>query len=540
MIQKENPGAEEVIGAGEKPGNRHGRLESWHDAGTWGAWFLVALAVRLVFVWIAPNATGDARPRFLSTLAWLNDPAQLPAATTSYCWLPLHFWLLGAVLWVWKAERAARVFTALLGALTVVPYWGFVRRAFDRQVAAASALGLAFFGYHIAFSITTNSEVPAVFFLACGVYGWIRFLQSGNWKWCVAAAVPLGAASLIRFEPWIFCGVSSVLVLDFSKGWSSLGSNRQAWRRALLFGATSSAAAIAWMIFSTLKWGDPLALVHRTAAEKASLLPVLRPSLLYRLAEVPGTLTVSLSPVLAGLAAVGIVVVLLQGSWPARSLSLLALVVLLWNWYSAVRYEATQARYTLIYSWLLFPFAFEALRWAARRWPTWGGRKAWAGVLASFLLWNGAIAAAAHYGPPPVANRLALMAPTLEPPVELRGLMRWLGNNVTDSDGIVLDLFRLPSGRIVEYTAGLYYPKTFWTPDTAGLSPETLRDELNAFLRSNHPRFAVCSPFGPLGKLWSVNHRDRVNLPDFGISLRLEWEDPNLRVYRIETLPLQR
>ncbi len=540
MVRQQNSRVEGAIEGGTKSGNGQPEFEGWHEAHTWGALLLVALAVRLVFVWVAPNATGDSKLRFYSTLAWLKDPAHLPVATSAYCWPPMHFWLLGAVLWFWKSELLARVFTALLGALTIVPFWGIVRRAFDRRAAVASAIAFAFFGFHIAFSATTNSEAPSILFLACGVYGWLRFLLGGNWKWCIAAALPLGAASLIRFEPWNFCLLSSVLLLDFSRGWSSLWSNRQAWRRALLFGATSSAAAIAWMVFSAFKWGDPLELAHRTIRENFSVLPALRPSLLYRFAAIPGALVVSLSPILLALAALGMAWTFVRGSWVARKLGILAVSLLAWNWFGAVHYETTRARFTLIYSWLLLPFAFEALRCAGRRWPAWGSQKAHAAVLIFFLLWNGGIAAAAHYGPPEVADRLALMSPTLEPPVELRGLTHWLGRNVSESDGLVLDLFKLPSGKIVQDTAGLYSPKIFWPPDKVGLNRETLRDDLKAFIGANQPRFAVCSPYGPVGQLWSVDHRQEVDLPDFGIALHLEWEDSNLRVYRIDPLPEQR
>ncbi len=127
----------------------------------------------------------------------------------------------------------------------------------------------------------------------------------------------------------------------------------------------------------------------------------------------------------------------------------------------------------------------------------------------------------------------------LEPPVELRGLMPWLDRNVHDSDGIILDSFTLQSGKIVEFTAGIYYAKTFSTPNKVGVNPETLRDDLKTFIRSNHPRFAVCSPYGPVGRLWAIDQRKEADLPDFGISLHLEWEDSNLRVYRINDLPVQ-
>src|SRR5579864_5478460 len=97
--------------------------------------FLLAFGIRFIFVYIAPNGTTDAWSRYHYAVLWLQHPGSLPQATSTDAWLPLHVWLLGAVLWLVKSELGARIFTAVLGAATVAFFWGIVQRAFNRQVA---------------------------------------------------------------------------------------------------------------------------------------------------------------------------------------------------------------------------------------------------------------------------------------------------------------------------------------------------------------------------------------------------------------------
>src|SRR5690348_5621449 len=130
--------------------NRLGRRDTGADSAQDRSWMwllALALAVRLPFIWIAPNNGTDALSRFEYAEDWLKAPGLLPVATSEHHWLPLHFWLLGSVLSWWHSERGVRLLTALFGALTILPYWGMMRRILDRGVALASAVAFALFSY---------------------------------------------------------------------------------------------------------------------------------------------------------------------------------------------------------------------------------------------------------------------------------------------------------------------------------------------------------------------------------------------------------
>lgn len=495
--------------------------------------FTAAFAIRLPFLWIAPNNTTDAWSRYHYAILWLQRPAELPHATSVDAWLPLHFWLLGAVIWVTKSEMGARVFTALLGAMTVPFFWGIVKRAFDPDVALASSIALILFDFHIAFSVTTGSEIPTIFFMAAGAYAWLRYASDEGWHWALLSALMLGAACLCRFEAWLFPPVLALMTLDSGSGFRPFSLDSRTFKRALIFTCLAAASPVGWLTFSYLKWGDPLELPHRTAWLNLHFRPtVLRHDTTFRLFSVPGSLLVSLSPLVALLACVGFVCVFRQSSRPARSLVLLALTMLIFNYWSALRYEATQARYTLLYSWLLLPCAFFGGRCLAKRWNGVRPRAVLTATLIFFFLWQLAVVAAAAYAPPKIADRLGGMSPTLPLHHEMRGLTSWLLRNHPPSQPVVLDDFNWESAAISRF-AHLDPDVTFGVTATHYANPITLKPDLEQFVANNHPLLLICSPYGPIGTMWSVDSRQQLDVPDFGLHLELRWAGERWRVYAI-------
>ncbi len=497
--------------------------------------FALGLGVRLIFLQIAPNNTTDAWSRYHNAVLWLQNPGALPPATATNAWLPLHFWLLGALLWLTKSEMALRAFTAVLAALTVLLFWGIVRCAFDRWVALASSLLFALFGFHIAFSVTTGSEAPTIFFMVAGIYGWIRYNAEPRMLWLMLSACAFGAACLIRFEPWLCAPVLGLMLLDSGEGLftAEIFKDRNQVRRAVAFAVVGSAAAFGWMLFSYLKWHDALELPHRTVALNMHFRPAaLRHSIPFRLFTVPASLVLSLTPVVAALAGVGVLRVCWQAIRPARGLAVLAGVLFAFNYWNSMRYEVTQARYTLLYSWLLFPFAFEGLRWMAESWRALNLRAAIAGVVAFFLLWEAAIIAGAAYARPAIADRLSVLSPAVPLHSEMRGLTNWLRRNHPAGDPLVLDEFNWDSPNIMRF-ADLKPDSTFHFTQAYYDDPAQMRRDLEQFVLTRHPALFVGSPYGPIGTLWGVGERQQVDLPSLHLHLELKWQGPYWRIYSI-------
>jgi hypothetical protein len=494
--------------------------------------FLLAFGSRLVFLHAAGNNTTDAWSRYHYAVLWLQHPLSLPQATATDAWLPLHFWLLGAVLWLTKSDVGVRLFTAGLGALTVLFFWGIVARSFDRRNALASALVLALFGFHIAFSVTTGSEAPTIFLMAAGIYGWLRFASDADWKWAVFSAAMFGAASLCRFEAWLCAPVLGLMLLDAEPNSISAQSRRRQVGRAAGFALLGSAAAIGWLIFSFIKWGDALELPHRTMwLNQHFRAAVLHHSFLFRWFAVPVSLLISLSPLVVVLACAGLFGVFARRMRPARGIAVLALALFAFNCSNSIRYEATQARYTLLYSWLLIPFAFEGLHWLEERWPRLNPKTNLIAVVVLFVLWQAGILAAATYGPPNIADRLAQMSPTVPLHHEMRELTNWLLKN-PGSGPAILDDFNWESPAVVRIT-NWKSSETFQVTAEHYKDPQLLKQQLDDFVRSRHPDLLVVSPYGPIGNLWSVSDRDQFEVEYLGIQLQRKWKGEHWRIYAI-------
>ncbi len=495
---------------------------------------ILALAVRCLFLYIAPNNSTDAWARYRGALAWTRDPSHLPPPTATDAWLPLHFWLLGIWLRIWNSETGARALSVLLGSLTIPPYWGVVRRAFGGRVAAASTLLFALFGFHIAFSVTTGSEAPTIFLLVSGLYAWTRYDEEESGKWIALAALALGAACLVRFEAWLFLPVLDAMLLDYPRHAVRAWSARRAAGRALAFALPTSAGVIGWTIYSFLKWGDALALPHRTIELRRHFAPlVLRHSPPFHAAVVPASLLVSLSPLLLALAGAGAAEALRRGPRIGRSLAVLGLVLLGFGCFNSLRYDITQVRYTVIYSWLLIPLAFEAVQRLGEqwRWASWPASRG--AVVAFFLLWQAGIVAGAAYAPAPLADHLGAVSPTIPLHREMRQLTAWLRGHPAASDPLVVDDFNWESDEIMRF-GGRNRGQDFFVSPADYASRARLAREVDDYVARRHPAFVVCSPFGLIGSLWSVDDRPNLAIPGLGIRLRRQWRGKFWSVYAIE------
>ena len=489
--------------------------------------FAVAILVRLLFLFVTLNNGGDSFARFSLAQGWLRTPNRLP----SDVWPPFHFWLLATALAIWNSEWSARALTMLLGAVTVVPFWGIVRRLFDRQVALYASLTLAVFGFHIGYSDTTSSEVPTVFLLVLGLYCWLRFRNGDGWRWLLAIAPVFGAACLTRFEPWLWLPVLTVLLLDFSSGLRSVLTNRTAWIRAIAFGVASSAGAIGWMIYSFLRWSSPFAQAAQTQLLQETVYAYMRPPLWYRVVVVPGSLVVSLSPLLPALAVLGMVLIFARRRLLPAVPAILLLVLAGAHEANSVRQSLTMSRYTLVYSWLLFPYAFEGVRWLRDKSARLAVPNLHVAVLALFLLWQAGVTAGSYVGPDWSVDRLSMVSPTLPLTREARTIINWLRENRGPNDAILMDTYHDWSTDILRFS-GVSLEDAYRVPYPA--DPVALRNKVTAFLSTRHPRLLVYSPEGELGRILHPSPGSAAELPEYGIRLHRQFQTTNFVVYSIE------
>ena len=382
--------------------------------------------------------------------------------------------------------------------------------------------------------MTTSSEGPTIFFLVLGSYGLVRYYLNEGWPWLVLCTLGFSAASLCRYEVWIMIPLLAVCILVFSRFEAGL-LGRHIGAKTASFVLLASTGAISWMVYNFAVWGDPLAAFRRNAFGAKYLQP--QQSFIHRLVAVPGALVVTLSPLFAALALWGVWEVarrarvqqgMLKQALAAVAMSLVALQVI-----NSVRSNLTMARFTLMYSWLLIPYAFEGLRLISERWRVLRMRVLPGSAVVFFLLWQVGIAAGAYYAPPEIASRLSSVAPTLPLDPELRNLTHWLKTHRKPGEVIVVDQYNYEAVDITRYS-DIPFSETLPVRESLDLPP--IRQEVMEFIKQRRPHLLVYCPWGILGSLWPIEDQNETALPELNIRLRRLWQGRRYRVYEVDFL----
>lgn len=518
-----------MIGAPEKTARRlngNRPFSSYIDSGQQMLFLLVGfLCVRLPFLFVTNNANaGDAWDRYQIALDWSTHPTQLPSPV----WLPMHFWIMGLTLKLSRSELTVRLISLFFASLTILPFWKLVKKLFDVRIAIYSALSFAVLGIHVGYSVVSSSEVLTVCFLAFGIYAWFQYRLSDSQGWATLSGLALSAACLFRYEPWVAVITLNVLNVTDIKD-IRLGQRR--WRPLFTFLVLSCAGAIAWCAFSYYKWHDPFFSAHQTINLNDT--DPNKGRLLYRLAVVPGTIIASLGP-LALLSALGITRSITQPRSPRWELSVLVTILLLTHYANSVLHSVTQARYILIYVWLLIPFAYGGIQAGMERnLPRWN-RRTFAVVFVSFFLWQIGITVVARSGPCALGDRLGQVSPTLPFRCGLRGLISWMDDHPTSGQSVILDNFSAEAREVVRF-AHLTPGAVFTVPKLSG--PADLQS-MYRFVEDQHPRLLIYAPHGNLGRIESLPDTSNVSIENSRITMRLHrlWsaKGDDYRIYEIE------
>lgn len=94
---------------------------------------------------------------------------------------------------------AGRLFTALLGTLTIVLVYHIGRRLKNRQLGFIAALFLAFFPLHVVDSHFITTDVPATFFMTASLLFALRIMDNGETREYIIAGLLAGLAASIKY-----------------------------------------------------------------------------------------------------------------------------------------------------------------------------------------------------------------------------------------------------------------------------------------------------------------------------------------------------
>ncbi len=160
--------------------------------------------IRLGALVVSDNAyKTDSHARILNAAEWAEEPYFFTPGERD--WLPLHFYIMGILLWLTgDPVFMPRLVSLFFGLLSL---WAFYRAAnivFGRDVAVYSLLIFAFYPLHIMLSVVSLSETVYLFFLLCFIYYFIAYLKKLKLKHYVLSIACLVPASMTRYEAWVF------------------------------------------------------------------------------------------------------------------------------------------------------------------------------------------------------------------------------------------------------------------------------------------------------------------------------------------------
>lgn len=93
-----------------------------------------------------------------------------------------------------------RVFSAVLGASTVIPIYLTGKKLFGKSVGLFGALAIALMPFHVSHSHYALIDIPMVFFLAWSLYFSSQIFLKGRWQDYVLAGVFMGFAASTKYH----------------------------------------------------------------------------------------------------------------------------------------------------------------------------------------------------------------------------------------------------------------------------------------------------------------------------------------------------
>jgi hypothetical protein len=230
----------------ENPSLGHVRQVSVRAA-TWrglAAVFVTALLARILALQFTTLDSGDSVARVFLAWVWLDHPFFI----TEGVWGPLHFYLIGAALWIWPDPVwAPIVLHLIIGSLIpIVVYKLALELSGSSRGALLAALGFAVYPLAIMSSVEAHPEAPFMLFLALSLLYLIRARRDpSRLSLSVLAGICLGLASMVRYEAWMLLPFLTLLLLP-------------RWKQAGVFLAVAMIHPIIWMGGNFLAHGDPL------------------------------------------------------------------------------------------------------------------------------------------------------------------------------------------------------------------------------------------------------------------------------------------
>jgi 4-amino-4-deoxy-L-arabinose transferase-like glycosyltransferase len=393
-----------------------------------------------------------------------------------------------------NAEFASRLLSLLLGSASVWLEWKISRTIYGEAAGIFSLAVFALYSLHIGYSTTSSSESPYLFFVLAGLACFFIFQQTDRISWLALSGICLTLGAAIRYEAWIIMlGVGLALAISPVASRQQKPERAERFSRLLVFALTAGLWPAFFMLYSWVKWGNPLytiGVVHALALHYVASFPR---SYFYRSAFVPGVLLVTLSPlvIIAAIYALGSTIRNRAGLQFAVVLATLAIV----QFCQIISGGQGVARYSLSLGTLLAIASGYGLERLIRRLPSRYWRTSRAVVIAALVLNLGAILALSE-AQWRFSDKFASISPRLRFTRHLQDVGAELGRRLDSGDAVVIDNYNVESNQIAA-VAGLPLLASDRVLD-ASVERQDLRADLWKFMETKQPKYLVYSDRGVL------------------------------------------
>jgi hypothetical protein len=438
----------------------------------------VGSALRIASFFLSENSSGDALSRLALTAGWLQHPN---LKFHFDVWLPVHFWLMGALsLLTGDVSLGGRLLSLLLGIASIPAFWVLAEELDGIETAVYASLLFTFYSLQIAYSATSSCDGPYLFFVLIGLAGFFGWRRSGgNFLLCLSA-ISLTLGSGIRYEAWIIIFALDLILL-YRKQWKAFG----------LFAVVSGLFPGFWMIYEWRTRGNPLYAPALNSSWVAQDLSFSGSSLNYRLLLHPGVILLTLSPlVLIGVLACVRYIVRQKGLLGEFAF-IVCFFTVLQMYQIASGGVMAFARYTLTLGTMAALLAGVGLRRMQLN------KKLVAGV----MLANLAALLILSFLPNPFINKFRSVSPVLRFVPYVHSTGDFLKTHLTNSDAVVIDSYNYETNQLADLAGMslLEQERAFEIPDQLGREQQREKfAQLIPYLRSRHPRYIVYANRGQL------------------------------------------
>jgi len=205
---------------------------------------IIILVCKLILLPYAQTDDADAVSRIYISMDWMQNPRWITTGT----WAPFHFYLIGVGLWIWNNPIIMpSVITILFSAITLLPFYFFTKREFNKDGAFVATIFLAISPILFRNSFLALSETPYLFFLVLTMNLLSLGIRRNSWVFMMIAGVSITIASGLRYEAWIIMLLFGFIILLVKK-----------WKLFFVFAVFAVLFPVSWLYTNWIATGNPL------------------------------------------------------------------------------------------------------------------------------------------------------------------------------------------------------------------------------------------------------------------------------------------